>query len=124
MRTGKGVTLPDTTQAATRTGLARVARIDCGYGHSMLLCFAGNRFTNSTMLPERKPTTQSATSDLALLRFGHMQVLKHEHGMWGCPLDKLFCGLLGKGAGTMALLATKPIDRHCLDPKLARVGRY
>jgi len=47
-----------------------------------------------------------------------VQVFKNEHGCFGCPLNKLPGGLLGKGAGTVALLATKPFqntsDTSCI----------
>src|SRR6266699_2965487 len=118
MRTGEHMAMTFSTQPATGAILARIAWIDFGDGQAVHLCLVGSSLSNSAMLPEREPTTQSVSSDLALLRLRHVQVLKDEDSVLRCPLDKLLRGLLGKGAGTMALFATKPFhdtsDASCV----------
>lgn len=97
-----------TAQATTRTSLARIARVYFGNGQAVRLCLVHSGRSDGPMLPEREATAQGTSSDLPFLRLWHVQVLKDQHCIWRCPLDKLFCRLLGKGAGAVTLLATKP----------------
>src|SRR5437667_12834456 len=98
MRTGEQMAMTFPTQTTAGAVLARIARVYPCYEHPMNLCLARDCLTDSTMLPEREPTAQGSSSDLALSRLGQMQVLKDQHSVLRSPLDKLFSGLLGKGA--------------------------
>src|SRR6266699_2436902 len=105
MRTGKRMATTYTTQSATGAVLARVAWVYLGNRHPMLLRLTSDTFSDESMLPEGEATTQSSTTYLTLLWFGHMQVFKHEDCILRGKLNKLFSCLLSERAGTIALLA-------------------
>jgi len=96
------------TQATARAVLARIGRVDIGKSHAMLLCLGEHAFTDKPTLPEGESTSQSLPLHLSLFRLRNVQIFKDKHSVRRGPLDQLFSRLLGKGAGTMALLATKP----------------
>lgn len=110
MRTGEAMALAHTAQPATGAVLACVGRVDFGDAHAMLLRLAGNALTDKPMLPKAHASSQGSASKLPLLWLGDMQVFKDEYGVFRCPLDQLFGRLLSKGAGALALLATKPFQ--------------
>ncbi len=107
-RTGKGMTTTNATQAAARTLLAGRARVNLCHDHTPLLRLVGHTFPYQAMLPEAETTAQGNPSYLALLWLWHMQVFKDKYCMCGGKDYQLLSSLLGKGAGTVALCATKP----------------
>src|SRR6266567_322972 len=111
VRTGEGMATTDTAQTAARTILAGVPGVYLCHYHAMHLSLPRHGLTDKAMLPQAKATTQSTPTYLSLLRLRHMQILKDEDGVMGSPLDKGVSGLLSKGAGAMALLATKPFEK-------------
>ena len=96
------------SRATSRTVLAGKSRIDVGDEHACFLCLVLNPGPNEGMLPQAETTAQGSSFDPALFGLGNVQVLKHQDGVWRCPLDKVFSALLGKGACAVALPATKP----------------
>src|SRR5271157_4044995 len=98
MRTGERVTTTHTTQATTGTVLARIARVNPSNKHPIFLSLIDSCLSDSAMLPERQSTAQGSSSYFAFLGLRHIQVFKDKYSICGCPLNKLFCRLLSKGA--------------------------
>lgn len=110
MRTAQGVTLAPPAQAAARTVLARVSRVDLCHAHAAFLCFVGHARSDETMLPERETTAQGFASNLAFLWLRNVQVFKDQHGVVESKVNQVFGRLLSKGARAIALFATKPFQ--------------
>src|SRR5437763_10805602 len=101
VRTGKGMTFTNTAQPTARAILARISRIDLCNLDPAFLCLVLNARADESALPQAHATTQSASSNLADLGLRKVQILKDQHSILRCPLDKLFGSLLREGAGTM-----------------------
>ncbi|EFH85062.1 hypothetical protein Krac_6210 [Ktedonobacter racemifer DSM 44963] len=111
VRAGEGMTFAHPTQTTARTILTRVGRVHLSDTQPTFLSFVLHTGANEASLPQRHSTSKCLAPELALLWFGHMQVLKDEHGILRGKGDQLLGCLLGKGAGTIALCATKPFEK-------------
>src|SRR4051812_1471422 len=98
VRTGKSMTLSDTTQSTTRTILTGVGRIDIL--HQQAAPFGGIRdaLAHQSTLPLAQTAARALSYTQFLGRLWQPQALEHHYRVIRCPHNQFSGGLLTKCA--------------------------
>lgn len=99
-----------TTQAATRTILARICRIDERDRDPALSSLTLNRGAHLSELPLRHPAPDPGSLPHCLRRLRNGQVLQDHDGVRGDPLNQRLRGRLAERRRPVALFAAKPFE--------------
>ncbi len=126
VRTGKRVTLPNTTQPTPRAILTRIGRIDIINQQAAPFSGVGNTLAHQAALPLAQASAGTRAHPQLLGRLRKRQTLEYQHRVGRYPGNQCGGGLLAEGARAMALRATKPFQRAPDRPGVAllcRAGR-
>lgn len=108
VRTGESMTLAPPTQPTARARLACGCRVNLCHQQATLLRFVLDTDANQVMLPQRHAPPHGFAPQGLFLDWRKVQRLENKNGVLGGEHNQLLCGLLGKGAGAIALFPPRP----------------